>query len=156
MHLFWICAICNLIFFPGTGLAKACVCKNTHNTNNQALQVLWHSQTPTSILLSVWPNDVKCTATGAMHPQTPLNPCTTFMLCLPMWGLELPVCSVEVLCCMLCTWQGSVKLHGTVSTVCTWMIQLPASLLKIVYTCYVINSCCVIYKSLVIMSIMYI
>ena len=38
-------------------------------------------------------------ATGAMHPQTPLNPCTTFMLCLPMSGLELPVCSVEMLYC---------------------------------------------------------
>ena len=35
-------------------------------------------------------------ATGAMHPQTPLNPCTTFTLCLPMSGIELPVCSVEV------------------------------------------------------------
>jgi len=69
-----------------------------------------HSQIPTIILLLVWSNhhDVKCSycmiqqllATGAMHPQTSLNPCTTFMLCLPMSGLELPVCSVEVLYCL--------------------------------------------------------
>ena len=46
-------------------------------------------------------------------PQTPLNPCTTFILCLPMSSLELPVCSIEVLYCMLCTWQSSDKLVAT-------------------------------------------
>jgi len=37
--------------------SKACVCKNNYNTNNQALQVLWNSQIPAIILLSVISND---------------------------------------------------------------------------------------------------
>jgi len=67
--------------------SKACVCKITHNTNNQALQVLWHPQVSCcqydQMMLNV------LLLHGAMHPQNPLNLCTTFMLCLPTSCLEL-------------------------------------------------------------------
>jgi len=83
--------------------SKACVYKNNYNTNNQALQVLWYSQIPAIILLSVISNDIKCTE--LLVPCIP-TPSLTHVQHSPfMSGSELPVCSIEVPYCMLCTWQ---------------------------------------------------
>jgi len=104
---------------PGTWTvrySKTSVCKNNYNTNSQALQVAMVFTNSNNVMIKwckMYYMIQQLLTTSVMHPQTPLNPCTTFMLCLPMWGIELPVCSIEVLYCMLCTWHSSVKLLAT-------------------------------------------